>query len=76
MFSALIRTLKFFRSPQLARIWAEEFIEDRITTPRHKKHLDYYAHKQLPVIEGVAQAAGLHPSHVKKYMQCDRHYYN
>jgi len=68
MFSAAFRTVRFFNSPKMAKTWAVEFIEDRITTPRHKKHLDYYAQRQLPVIEGVAQAADIHPSDVKKYM--------
>ncbi|MEC9293858.1 MAG: class I SAM-dependent methyltransferase [Chloroflexota bacterium] len=53
----------------MAKTWAVEFIEDRITTPLHKKHLNYYAHRQVPVLEGVAQATGLHPSNVKKHME-------
>jgi len=69
MLSAAFRTFRFFNSPKIAKIWAGEFIEDRVTTPLHKKHLDYYADRQLPVIQGIAQATGLDPSHVKKYMQ-------
>jgi predicted O-methyltransferase YrrM len=69
MLSAAFRTVRFFNNPKLAKIWAAEFIEDRLTTPRHKKHLRYYAHRQLPVVEGVAQATGLHASNVKKHME-------
>jgi hypothetical protein len=43
----------------MASTWATEFIDDRITTPRHKKHLAYYANRQLPVAEGVAQALNI-----------------
>ena len=68
MLSVTVRTIRFLKTPKLAKTWAAEFIEDRITTPRHKKHLDYYAQRQLPLIEGVAQATDLHPSDVKKYM--------
>ena len=59
MLSALLRTARFFRTPGMASTWATEFIDDRITTPRHKKHLDYYANRQLPVAEGVAQALNI-----------------
>ena len=68
MLSVTVRTIRFLKTPKLTKTWAAEFIEDRITTPRHKKHLDYYAQRQLPLIEGVAQATDLHPSDVKKYM--------
>ena len=59
MLSALIRTARFFKTPRLASTWSAEFIDDRITTPRHKKHLDYYAERQLPVLEGIVEATGL-----------------
>ena len=68
MLSVTVRTIRFLKTPKLAKTWAAEFIEDRITTPRHKKHLDYYAQRQLPLLEGVAQATNLHPSDVKKHM--------
>ena len=58
MLSALIRTARFFRTPRIATTWAAEFIDDRIITPRHRKHLGYYAERQLPVAEGIAQATG------------------
>ena len=69
MFSALIRTLKFFRSPQLARIWAEEFIEDRINTPLHRKHVNYYAINKLPIKQGIAKVTGLEDTDVEPYFK-------
>ena len=54
MLSALLRTARFFKTPRLASAWAAEFVDDRVTTPRHRRHLDYYAERQLPVAEGVA----------------------
>ena len=56
MLSALLRTARFFKTPRLATTWATEFIDDRITTPRHLKYLDYYAQRQLPVNDGLAEA--------------------
>lgn len=64
MISAFLRTARFFRHPGTASTWAAEFVDDRITTPRHRKHLGYYADRQLPVAEGVAQALGLNVSAV------------
>ena len=58
MLSALLRTAKFFKTPRLAATWSAEFIDDRITTPRHRKHLDYYADRQLPVLQGITGATG------------------
>ena len=55
MLSALLRTARFFRTPGLASAWAAEFVDDRIITPRHRKHLSYYAERQLSVIDGVAE---------------------
>ena len=59
MLSAFLRTAKFFKTPGQAATWLAEFIDDRITTPRHRKHLDYYAGRQLPVLEGITEATGL-----------------
>ncbi|MDP6666526.1 MAG: class I SAM-dependent methyltransferase [Dehalococcoidia bacterium] len=59
MLSALVRTAKFFKTPRQAATWSAEFIEDRITTPRHRNHLDYYSGRQLPVREGITEATGL-----------------
>jgi predicted O-methyltransferase YrrM len=59
MLSALLRTAKFFKTPRLAATWSAEFIDDRIATPRHRKHLDYYADRQLPVLHGITGATGL-----------------
>jgi len=56
MLSALLRTARFFKTPRLASAWAAEFVDDRITTPRHRKHLAFYAERQLPVAEGIAEA--------------------
>ena len=69
MLSAAFRTVRFFKNPKLAKTWTSEFIEDRIRTPRHKKHLSFYAHRQLSVVEGIAQATGLHVSDVNNYME-------
>lgn len=68
MLSALVRTAKFFRTPKLATTWAAEFIDDRITTPRHRKHLAYYAERQLPVAEGIAQATGIDITTVEDHL--------
>ncbi len=68
MLSALIRTARFFKTPRLAAAWSAEFIDDRITTPRHRKHLDYYASRQLPVPEGIAQATGLDKSIIEEQL--------
>ena len=63
MLSTLIRTARFFKKPRLASTWSAEFIDDLITTPRHRKHLDYYAERQLPVLKGIVEATGLdHPT--------------
>jgi predicted O-methyltransferase YrrM len=59
MISALLRTARFFRTPRLATAWAAEFVDDRITTPRHRKQLSYYSDRQLPVAEGVSGALGV-----------------
>ena len=59
MLSALLRIARFCKKPGMATTWATEFVDDRITTPRHKRHLDYYAERQLPVAEGVADALGI-----------------
>ncbi|MCZ6538906.1 MAG: class I SAM-dependent methyltransferase [Chloroflexi bacterium] len=68
MLSALIRTVRFFKTPRLAASWSAEFIDDRITTPRHKKHLDYYAERRLPVLEGIARATGLDMSVIEEQL--------
>lgn len=68
MLSSLIRTARFFKTPGLASTWATEFIDDRITTPRHRKHLAYYADRQLPISEGLAKATGLDTSAVDEQL--------
>ena len=68
MLLALIRIVRFFRSPSLASAWAAEFMDDRITTPRHRRHLHYYAKRQLPVSEGVAVALGVDISTVNEQL--------
>lgn len=40
----------------MALDWVTEFVDDRIITPLHRKHLDYYVERQLLVREGVARA--------------------
>ena len=55
MISALLRTARFFKSPRTATTWATEFIDDRITTPRHRKHLSFYVERKLSVSEGIAK---------------------
>ena len=64
MLSAIFRTARFFRNPRIATIWFSEFIEDRISTPRHRKHLNYYSDKQIDVAEGVAGILGMNLSTV------------
>ncbi len=68
MLASLIRTARFFKTPRLASIWAAEFIDDRIVTPRHRTQLNYYAERQLPVLEGIAQATGADKSVIEKYL--------
>lgn len=59
MLAALIRTARFLRNPRQAFQWGGEFIDDRITTPRHLKHVGYYSDRQLPVVEGISEATGV-----------------
>lgn len=68
MFSALLRTARFFKTPRLATAWATEFVDDRIITPRHRKYLGYYADRQLPVAAGVAEALGIELSSVDEHL--------
>jgi len=68
MLSALIRTARFFKTPRMASTWTAEFVDDRILTPRHRKHLAYYADRQLPVAEGVTQALDLNISTVNEHL--------
>jgi predicted O-methyltransferase YrrM len=68
MLSTLIRTARFFRTPRVATTWAAEFIDDRITTPRHQNHIDYYANRQLPVAEGIAEATGVDLAEVNELL--------
>lgn len=69
MLSALLRTARFFKTPGMATTWAAEFVDDRITTPRHRNHLDYYSARQLPVAEGVAQALGIEINAVNEQLE-------
>ena len=68
MLSALIRTARFFKTPRMASTWTAEFVDDRILTPRHRKHLAYYADRQLPVAEGVTQALELNISTINEHL--------
>ena len=69
MLSALLRTARFFKTPDMATTWAAEFVDDRIKTPRHRRHLDYYSARQLPVAEGVAQALAIEISAVNEKLE-------
>jgi predicted O-methyltransferase YrrM len=62
MLSAILRTVKFFKSPRTATTWAAEFIDDRITTQRHHKHLNFYAERQLSVSKGISKVLGIDES--------------
>lgn len=68
MLSAFLRTARFFRTPRTASIWAAEFVDDRIITPRHRKHLGYYVDRQLPVANGIADALDLDISAVNRQL--------
>jgi predicted O-methyltransferase YrrM len=68
MLAKLFRTARFFRSPRLALSWLSEFIDDRITTPRHRKHLHSYAERQLPVLDGILQVTGFERSSVENIL--------
>ena len=68
MLAAIIRIARFFKSPRIALTWSAEFIEDRIKTRLHKNHLGYYAHRQLPLKEGLIQATGVDSAQVEKYL--------
>lgn len=59
MMAAILRTARFFKTPRLALAWAAEFVDDRVTTPRHRRHLAFYAERRLSVGEGVAEVLGL-----------------
>ena len=69
MLSALLRTARLFKTPRLATKWSAEFVDDRITTPRHRKHLTYYSRRQLPVLDGIVQATGLERSAIENQLQ-------
>ena len=45
-----------------------EFIDDRITTPRHRNHLNFYSYRQLPLAEGIAQATGIDLTQVNEHL--------
>jgi predicted O-methyltransferase YrrM len=68
MLSALVRTVRFFKSPRTATTWATEFIDDRITTPRHRKHLSFYADRQMAVSEGISKALNVEQSVVDEQL--------
>jgi len=68
MLAPIIRIARFFKSPRIALTWSAEFIEDRIRTRLHKNHLEYYAHRQLPLKEGLIQATGVDKAQVEKYL--------
>ncbi len=68
MFLALIRIVRFLKSPRLAWAWAVEFLDDRLTTPRHRRHLSYYFKRQLPVSDGIAAALGVDISIVEEQL--------
>jgi predicted O-methyltransferase YrrM len=68
MFSALLRTARFFKTPRLATAWAAEFVDDRIITPRHRKYLGYYADRQLPVAAGIVEVLGVELSRVDEHL--------
>lgn len=69
MLAAILRTARFFRSPRMASTWAAEFVDDRVTTPRHRKHIGYYADRQMSVVEGVANALGVDGSEVSTQLE-------
>ena len=68
MLSALLRTARLFKTPRLAAEWSAEFIEDRIITPRRRKHTSYYNERQLPLTEAVAQVTGRHQSEIERHL--------
>jgi len=68
MSSSLLRTARFFKTPRLAAAWSAEFIDDRISTPRHRKHLGYYAERQVSVVEGIANLAGVNEQAVAGHL--------
>jgi len=68
MLSAFIRTTRLFGSPKLATSWATEFIDDRIATPRHRKHVDYYAKRKFPIVEAISDATGVDITMVKSQL--------
>ena len=68
MLSAFIRTTRLFGAPKLATSWATEFIDDRIATPRHRKHVDYYAKRKFPIVEAISDATGVDITMVKSQL--------
>ena len=56
MLNATIRTARYFTSPVLAIRWAAEFLDDKITTPLHRKHLNYYSTRKISLADGIAKA--------------------
>ena len=59
MLSAFIRTARLFGSPKLAATWAAEFIDDRVITPHHRKHIDYYDERKFPLAKAISHATGI-----------------
>jgi predicted O-methyltransferase YrrM len=66
MLKAIGRTIRLFKSPSLAVSWTSEFLDDRLITPRHKQHTDYYESRQTTVALGIAEALGVSISEVEK----------
>jgi predicted O-methyltransferase YrrM len=69
MLSALLRTARLFKTPRLASEWSAEFIDDRIITPRHKKHAEYYIDRQLPLVKAIAQATMRDEAEVEAHLE-------
>jgi len=59
MLSAFIRIARLFASPKLATTWTAEFIDDRLATPRHRKHLDYYGKRKYPIAEAISHVTDI-----------------
>jgi len=42
------------RHPRTATRWAGEFLDDKIVTPRHRRHSEYYDHRAMQLVDALS----------------------
>jgi predicted O-methyltransferase YrrM len=48
------KAIRFLRTPRFVFAWAREIVEDRVITPRHRRHMDDIRASSLPLAAGIA----------------------